>query len=502
MIKIKEDILKREWFLLEKLHQYPPICLEPPVLAMTTDLSDWGLTNVPHSIMEYTNGNVNMYYLKHEWQDAAENNLQAIVENPSIMDKAHKRSDKVCELIVDLSKEIIDVDLSKKSSKDLTKLYERALSLEKELHTLRVIAWQMETGGEVFSKYLVNYLANIVKENKIDTDPVLIFSDLVTPTESTLVNQEHLDLLKLAKKVKEKKIELSTENKEIKEHTKKYNFLPYGCEGPLWSDQDIINHIQGILNENQNIDKLINHHEKQFDKIKEKQKQWIKEIPLDKKHQHLIQVAKDIVFQKGFSKEHQYLVWYSLSVLLKEVAKRNYITLKQVRYFLPAEVPEAIQGKEFDPNELNERYKYSLIYIDASGSYFLTKKDARDIKNKMNIISEDFQIDEDTTELKGQTAVPGQARGEVVIINSPKEQEKMKAGNILVSEMTIPEIVTSMKKASAIVTDMGGITCHAAIVSRELGIPCIIGTKIATKFLKDGDTVEVDATKGIVKKIK
>ena len=59
-----------------------------------------------------------------------------------------------------------------------------------------------------------------------------------------------------------------------------------------------------------------------------------------------------------------------------------------------------------------------------------------------------------------------------------------------------------MKKAAAIVTDEGGITSHAAIVSRELGIPCVIGTKFATKVFKDGDLIEVDADKGIVRKIK
>ena len=68
--------------------------------------------------------------------------------------------------------------------------------------------------------------------------------------------------------------------------------------------------------------------------------------------------------------------------------------------------------------------------------------------------------------------------------------------------MTRPEFVPLMKRASAIVTDEGGITCHAAIVSRELNIPCIIGTKIVTKVLKDGDEVEVDADNGVVKIIK
>ncbi len=65
--------------------------------------------------------------------------------------------------------------------------------------------------------------------------------------------------------------------------------------------------------------------------------------------------------------------------------------------------------------------------------------------------------------------------------------------------MTTPEMVPVMKRAAAFVTDEGGITCHAAIVSREMKKPCIIGTKIATKVLKDGDLVEVDANRGIVR---
>lgn len=68
--------------------------------------------------------------------------------------------------------------------------------------------------------------------------------------------------------------------------------------------------------------------------------------------------------------------------------------------------------------------------------------------------------------------------------------------------MTRPELMPAVKKAKAIITDEGGLTCHAAIVSRELGVPCIIGTKIATKILKDGNLVEVDANKGIIRKIK
>ena len=78
----------------------------------------------------------------------------------------------------------------------------------------------------------------------------------------------------------------------------------------------------------------------------------------------------------------------------------------------------------------------------------------------------------------------------------------MEKGDVLVSSMTRPELVPAMKKALAVVTDEGGMTCHAAIVSRELGIPCVVGTKIATKAFKDGDFVEVNANHGVVRKMK
>ncbi|MBI4262252.1 hypothetical protein HY624_01885 [Candidatus Uhrbacteria bacterium] len=105
------------------------------------------------------------------------------------------------------------------------------------------------------------------------------------------------------------------------------------------------------------------------------------------------------------------------------------------------------------------------------------------------------------TEIKGIIAQTGVIRGRVRIVLKTHDILKVKTGDILVASMTRPEMVAAMKRASAFVTDEGGITCHAAIVAREMNKPCIIGTKIATKVLKDGDVVEVDAERGIVSKI-
>jgi pyruvate,water dikinase len=104
----------------------------------------------------------------------------------------------------------------------------------------------------------------------------------------------------------------------------------------------------------------------------------------------------------------------------------------------------------------------------------------------------------DTGEIHGTTAFGGRVQGTVRIIDGKTDLEKVAAGDIMVTQMTNPAYVPVMKRSGAIVTDEGGALCHAAIASRELQIPCIIGTKIATQVLKDGDLVEVDAEKGVV----
>lgn len=108
---------------------------------------------------------------------------------------------------------------------------------------------------------------------------------------------------------------------------------------------------------------------------------------------------------------------------------------------------------------------------------------------------------EEIREIRGRSAFHGLASGPVRVIFDVREATDVPDGFILVTAMTEPDFVPLMKKASAIITDEGGLLCHAAIIARELGKPCIIGTKIATRVLKDGDMVEVDAEKGIVRKI-
>ena len=100
--------------------------------------------------------------------------------------------------------------------------------------------------------------------------------------------------------------------------------------------------------------------------------------------------------------------------------------------------------------------------------------------------------------LKGYGASPGRASGKVRIIHDEAELSKIKKGDVLVTKMTNPDMVVAMEKAAAIITDEGGLTSHAAIVSREMGIPSVVGTINASEILKDGDIVGVDGSKGVI----
>lgn len=175
--------------------------------------------------------------------------------------------------------------------------------------------------------------------------------------------------------------------------------------------------------------------------------------------------------------------------------RRKYPELeKDYRFILPEEVWNGdIEDTEKIIQKINERKKCYILYAGK-----LITGDVNESLHNLGLYLDDHDGSE-VKEIKGQIAYKGKITGIVRIITSQKQISEFQEGEILVSPMTMPNYLSAIKKASAIVTDEGGITCHASIISRELKKPCIIGTKIATQVLKTGDTIEVDADNGVVK---
>ena len=139
-------------------------------------------------------------------------------------------------------------------------------------------------------------------------------------------------------------------------------------------------------------------------------------------------------------------------------------------------------------SEIEKRRQGCFIEIKKNNISFIYGAKAQELLDLVHNI-------EDSNVIKGKVAYStGKVVGKVKIIKDPLK-ESFHSGEILVTSMTRIDFVPLMKKAKAIITDEGGISCHAAIVSRELKVPCVIGTKNATRILKDGDNIEIDTEK-------
>ena len=160
-----------------------------------------------------------------------------------------------------------------------------------------------------------------------------------------------------------------------------------------------------------------------------------------------------------------------------------------------------IAEKKLSLEELEKIRKRKIGCFLFNGIVYSGLENLDFVLEKNNLKLEEDEIEE-VAELSGVVAMKGYSKGIVRKIKTRKEILDFKEGEILVTQMTSPDYIPAIKKASAIVTNEGGSLCHAAIISRELKKPCVIGTKIATQVLKDGDLVEVDAEKGVVRIIK
>ncbi len=170
-------------------------------------------------------------------------------------------------------------------------------------------------------------------------------------------------------------------------------------------------------------------------------------------------------------------------------------TLEEHEVKILAQLAKKIEDHYGKPQDMEYAINKGRVYIVQSRPITtLDKKE--DVKE---VVKEDTKsVTPSEIIVKGLPASPGIGSGKAKIVNNADELSKIQQGDVLVAEMTNPDYVPGMKKASAIVTDAGGSTAHAAIVSREMGIPCVVGTEKATQLIKENQEITVDGTKGEV----
>ncbi|MDD4332902.1 MAG: PEP-utilizing enzyme [Patescibacteria group bacterium] len=233
-------------------------------------------------------------------------------------------------------------------------------------------------------------------------------------------------------------------------------------------------------------------------------KDLIKKYKISKK---IIKTA-DTIGILGITRLEMRLNWsvlnYYHELFINEIKNRLKISKEQIRFLSFSEIINILIGKEkLNLKKIQIRSKGVVVILKDGKIIEIEGKKVGEIMKKIKKSSRLA-----TKKITGAIAAKGKTKGRVLVLSyrdAERHSQKIKSmrkGDIIVTEMTHPNIMNACKKAGGIITDEGGLLSHAAIVSRELNIPCVIGTKVATQVLKDGDLVKVDANNGIIKVIK
>jgi phosphoenolpyruvate synthase/pyruvate phosphate dikinase len=328
--------------------------------------------------------------------------------------------------------------------------------------------------------YLHNNLLELLRRNNLSED---LLGDLSQPTKFNEGQKESIAFYKLAIAIQENK---EDPEKLIQDFINKYGWLQIRwLIGKLPTQEGVLARVNHALKEDV---------KNKLKELKGKPTEIEKELEalkLSDEDIDTIRLVKEYVYLRTFRTDMLNQAYGMMIPLLKKIAKKKGLSYGDL---LLMTVEEIVENKKVD---FASRKDWAMIKIDQK-AYLITGEDnIEDLRKAQGIMKEEPVSDY----VKGNVAYMGKVTGKIKVVNDPTEINKVKNGDILVAVMTFPSYIVAMEKASAFITDDGGVLCHAAIVARELKKPCIIGTKIATHVFKNGDMVEVDADNGVVRKV-
>lgn len=470
--------------------------------------------------------------------EVGENIVQKIIRNPKFVEQVNREIIIWSDKLRNCASAIPQDNLSKLSNQALWKFY----AGHDKIHTDYYCWGWIPVAADMFHNNLTNRLKEYLRTKNITEEKINEYLVILTqPTKKSLIQIEQEELIKIGIVVQRDKDqvglfkELFKNFKEsgVKEyrfkiHSKEYeklfeqrvkkirdkispkiykllekHYLKYFYTKYLFTEKQGVYKFDHYLKElvrlvaSEDLNKKYQEIQKEFKDGLRRRNVLTKKIKIKGGWKKIFNAFGDFMVTKIYRRYAQIFALYQMEAILREIGRRIDFSLMQIKFMLPQEVGIALLKGKVNKKEIKERAKFCVYYAEKGKDVISIGEKAEKLAEAAGEITA-----EKVSEIKGQCGCVGKVKGEVKIINNPSEMYKMEQGDILVSLATQPDLVPAMRKAAAIVTDQGGVTSHAAIVARELHIPCVIGTKIATKVLKDGDFVEVDANHGVVKIIK
>lgn len=338
------------------------------------------------------------------------------------------------------------------------------------------------------------------RNNRVD-DFQKYFDIIFSPQEKNAITKLEEALVALARDCKQA-ISKDEQTERLEKMYQEFCYIPcYDVIDPPWEKEHFEDELKNLLQKDlavlesfcEELAERPNRHKQAFE-------QFLRDVTLTDEERELFTMAHELVFIKDERDDYRRLGSYLARPLFAEIGQRVGLTTFETCYVSIEEMDNFLHYGVSLPSvaTVKERAQKFLLIMKDDGPIIISNGSAVD---EIVLAELGNKITTEVQEVKGIAASVGRAQGNVVIVRTRHELRLVTDGAIMVAVTTNPDFVPAMKKCRAIVTNEGGVTSHAAIVARELGIPCVVGAKNATSIFKDGDLVEVDADKGIVRKI-
>lgn len=414
------------------------------------------------SFAEIVKGSTLNYYVVagriEEFVNASSN---ALVNNKDLLKELREGTYMTTQAVRDLAEKHID-SFEDLSDKELIDILMETKRLQARATAFGVVIAFADIFGTI-----TNRLMEILGKREELKHPISTYSHtLGSPAEKSLTEKAYTDIIS------------SDESDEAL--LKKYFWLDQGYIGRGLTPEQL----QGIKD-----------HGKP-EESEYSQKELAAEINLTAEEERYFEVSRALIELKSLRADSRQYLHVLTNRIVDMLAKRFDTEVKLIEAMCADEICESIRSGKL-PEKLEKRWEHSVVQKTGEPYSYLYEDDANDFLHT-RLIKDEI---EDKSKVKGQVAQPGKVTGKVKLVFGPQHNNKVEEGEILVSRATSPQLLPAMKRATAFVTDMGGITSHAAIVAREMKKPCVVGTKHATEIFSDGDTVEVNADEGTVKLI-
>lgn len=397
--------------------------------------------------------------------------------------------------------------LNRQSAEKFVGIRLRGISTEKLLDSIQEALefynemWELGPFAELIDFYLSAELrGGLLKEGVPEKDIAHIVSVLSTPEEESFSRKAEKSFLKIAAEIERRKLSLQKAFSDraivsmLEAHLSEYywvscNYFSFSGLG-MSSLKKLVESALG--KEKTALEKLSEFGSQQNSFLREKEA-LLKKYCFGKKTVFHFNLLQKVAVVYDDRKKSQMYSFYSVGRMLKELARRLKVNSDLAKYVLPQELSDFVSGK-ISSNDLYERRQYSFIDFNVLPPKILTGEAARKAEQEL-WKSSDLSQDE----VNGTSASPGKIIARARVITSSKNLSELQKGEILVTGMTSPDYVPFLSKVVGMITDDGGITCHAAIIAREFGIPCIVGTKVATRAIKTGDLLDLRANHGLAR---